>query len=265
MASNGEIRPITASALEIEEARLLLSQYYGKDVVEEKIEKCLTGWLNAPKVFAERVTIVAGRSRKDKRTGLVVGKKDLYATVAPPSGLTEEESLYWKNRYKLYNTEFDFNKSSDKMVLEQVLTDEILINRLRVRLLKDENTTSSVDSDLLDEIMNRYRENLNKLGILRIQRDLAKGDIEGSIAELTGIVDDKIAKMVKLDTVDFRALVRKAIAGFDGITEQEIIDAVIEAHCARINEMRGDLNPVPQEMMEKVKAGKMDIGGDIDG
>ena len=71
--------------------------------------------------------------------------------------------------------------------------------------------------------------------------------------------------MTKLETPDLRALVRNVLKSYKGITEQEVIDLVDEIHCQRLSDMRGDLNPVPQEMLEKVKAGKMDLLGETDG
>src|SRR4030066_3390 len=45
--------------------------------------------------------------------------------------LHDDEKLYWIQREKDYRREFDFNESSDKILLEQLLFNETMLFRIR--------------------------------------------------------------------------------------------------------------------------------------
>lgn len=104
--------------------------------------------------------------------------------------LDPSERRFWKERKVKYENEFNFNESSDRSLLFQLITEELIQQRLMIKKLTDPE--AATDSEMTNS-MARLQKCMESLGITRKQRQAAKEDtIEGSISKLAGELDKKI-------------------------------------------------------------------------
>ena len=94
--------------------------------------------------------------------------------------------------HAIYSRDFDFNDSSDKPLLDQLLVEELMQRRLFRKSLKypDQN----YDKKLNDSVK-RVTDIQTKLGITREQRAGILNKIDGNVAQLAISLDEKLEKM----------------------------------------------------------------------
>ena len=249
---------------------------------EEKASKVMFDaiqlWPHAPKEYKKRVDMKIGnhklqRKKKEKQ------RKKLERLLEPqygehgelleapkivdlfsPEDLEGRELLYYEARKKKYQEEFEFNDSSDRMILEQILFYEIMQHRSRSAMLKG-NIESVHFTKNESELSREYREALSKLGILREQRITLDRNIQGNVSQLSVELDKKLKQINELENPELkRKSIEDAMEGISGITYEEVQDYVDEAILQMQHELRGELNPIPQVVSEEIK-GRVEAGG----
>ena len=160
--------------------------------------------------------------------------------------LSREEKKFWKKRDKEYREEFDFNNSSDAILLEEVIYNEILLRRLRVAKITGEgldNTKGLHEKDLIENI----RTSSEKLGILRDQRIKLNQNIEGNVSEIALMLDEKLKKISDLKD---KALLKRTIKviklEYEALTLRELEETAEELALLKEVEKMGEINPVPK-------------------
>lgn len=223
---------------EIEEWRsysieVLTKTGYRKDIAlksGEIISQSIKGWTNASTDFGKRVKQKLGAQRVARFEGKPLGggfeeKKfsgpgkpahttekilqketmDQIDEIEPinlfsPAFMSSEELKFIQGRTDSYSSEFDFNESSDQVLLQQILIDELIIRRISMVRLSGED----VPQTSIDKIMDRFRKNLEKLGVLRVQRLELNTDIQGNVGQLSLELDKKLDKIRKLRSKEKR-------------------------------------------------------------
>ena len=193
--------------------------------IEDVIEKAKSGWPKAPKSFATRVRNAAkdwgvdGENKKhlvqNKNKGYKVSKKykdtvlarrerELEAFLELYDGFTEKleekDKKYFRNRVKYYMREYRFNMSSDLPLLLELIAEELLHRRIMVDVAA-ENDLSDVNklSKTLKLVTESMREIQKVLGITRQQRQKALGGTEGSVAEVSMLLEEKKKKIEAIE------------------------------------------------------------------
>ena len=241
--------------------------------VGEIIKEAKAGWDRCPPDFGSRVKFKigyrrlkfyndgtpedysnltkegAGRPPKTKSDEYQEETLNKLKDVSPlelisPSFLSSEELKFVDERKKVYNKEFEFNESSDQVLLQQVLLDELIIRRISLaRLQGDEIPQSNID-----KMMDRFRKNLDKLGVLRVQRLELNSDIQGNVGQLSAELDRKLDKIRKLRDKDLREeLLNKIKDKLAYATAAEILQIAEEVEYQRIHELEFPANNVAFE------------------
>jgi hypothetical protein len=223
------------------------------------IEKALTGWDRCPNDFEDRVKILLGHqlvrayeageeyenpltadSRKQGKKG---GKKpktkeDRFYEEAgitsevgidpmdlfTPAVLSSEEIAYLKQREGEYRAEFDFNKSSDTVLLNQVLADELMLRRVSLNRLKGQKVS---EADI-NRTVERIRGNLKELGVTRAQRMELDQDIQGNVGQLSVELDKTLSQIDRLRNKEKRTKVLKRLSRELSYSSLEEIQNFIE-------------------------------------
>jgi len=114
--------------------------------------------------------------------------------------LNEDESDFYNQRKDLYLQEFDLNNSSDEVLLNMVLIEEVIIYRL-LKILNDKPSAHKSISRPLTEAQARLHKNLDGLAMLRKQRiNQDRMDKQMSIVRLASDVmknKEKIEKQMQ--------------------------------------------------------------------
>lgn len=153
----------------------------------------------------------------------------------------KDEREFFEKRKEFYIKEFEFNDSSDQMLLETVLSDEIILRRLTNKKLNNEN----VDDDLIDDIQKRYRENLKALGVSRAQRIADDSNQKGNVAQLSESLDAKLEEIRNLSDLGKRdKIVKKLIVNFSLVTLEDVFQAIEELEYTRQRALRPDMENV---------------------
>lgn len=111
---------------------------------------------------------------------------DDYEEIITSLMTESEKELYYKRKQE-YLQEFELNSSSDYILLQDVLFQEII--KLRLMKIKLENPLAANVDDSILACTDRIQRNLEALGMLRKQRLTQKEQIETSIADLIAQFD----------------------------------------------------------------------------
>jgi len=160
--------------------------------------------------------------------------------------LDHDERKYWQLRNYQFRNEFEFNESSDKILLEQLLYIEIMLRRLRLYHL-----TGKVKGNLdgLDEkkLMEDHRKSLEALGVLRVQRIDSDANVEGNVGEISLLLDEKIneIKQIKSNFI-LDVTLEKINREYQTLTLDEIKELIEEHSLLRQISKEPELNPIPE-------------------
>ena len=174
-----------------------LDDVSAKELIEKNIQESEAGWPRAPKDIFLRLEKKSGykftqdkepieKSQKKKSNKVVF--KTIRAILDP------EEAEWWDNRLKMYIDEFEFNKSSDTALLEQVVVEELIQKRLAIQQLTQTHV-DSMASKTQSESTKRLLDMQEKLGITRKQREDSISNIDGNIASAALALDEKLAEI----------------------------------------------------------------------
>lgn len=162
--------------------------------------------------------------------------KTVYLTITD-----EEESNFFDHRKKYYTSEFEFNESSDQILLEAIIADEVLLRRYINKKL----SKKAIDEHLLDDIQKRYRDNLKVLGVSRSQRISDNTNQKGNIAQLSASLDEKLEEVKKLTDVTKREkIVKKLLANYALINIEDVFNLIEELEFMRQRTLRPDMENV---------------------
>jgi len=159
--------------------------------------------------------------------------------------LESDERKYWQLRNYQFRNEFEFNESSDKILLEQLLYIEVMLRRLRLY-----NLTGKARGNLdgLDEkkLMEDHRKSLEALGVLRVQRIDSDSNVEGNVGEISMLLDEKLneIKQIKTDYILDNTLER-INREYQTLTLDEIKELIEEHSLLRQISKEPELNPIP--------------------
>lgn len=169
---------------------------------------------------------------------------------------SKEEAKFLKARRQYYLSEFEFNKSSDQILLESVLADEILLRRHQNIKLKGE---SYVADNVISELQKRLRENLVALGVSRKQRISDSTANKGSVSQISDVVEKKLENIRLLtDEAKREKIIRRVISHYASVSLEDMFRYVEEIDGMRTRSLRPEmetltpissLNALP-EMME---------------
>lgn len=155
-----------------------------------------------------------------------------------------KELAFYKARKSIYMSEFEFNDSSDRLMLESVLMDEVLLRRYSNEKLAGKPVSAST----IDELQKRIRESLKVLGVSRQQRIADDSSQKGNIAQVSMLLEDKIQEMRKLSDDKLRLqIIEKIIADVSGVSVKELYDYAEEILMLKARAARNDMeitNPI---------------------
>ena len=257
-----------------------------QDKVNEILEAASKGWEHAPRSFFVRVKTKIGRFQlsrfekmkeevhklrnegyEDEEIAQIIKRRKTKKDVPslniekPVFGssffdyLHDDEKLYWIQREKDYRREFDFNESSDKILLEQLLFNETMLFRIRKTLLTGEGKEeikNLKESSLLEE----HKKISEKLGLLRIQRIQNDINIEGNVGEITLALEEKLLQAREISDKKTRVKVIERLRKIynNAVLKEEIEEAIEEMARLKEAQIMGDINVVPQAVYESVIA-----------
>ena len=257
-----------------------------QDKVNEILEAASKGWEHAPRSFFVRVKTKIGQFQisrfekmkeeahklrnegyEDEEIAQIIKRRKTKKDVPslniekPVFGssffdyLHDDEKLYWIQREKDYRREFDFNESSDKILLEQLLFNETMLFRIRKTLLTGEGKEeikNLKESSLLEE----HKKISEKLGLLRIQRIQNDINIEGNVGEITLALEEKLLQAREISDKKTRVKVIERLRKIynNAVLKEEIEETIEEMALLKEAEMMGDINIVPQAVYESVIA-----------
>lgn len=211
---------------------------------------------------AEQIIEILARERFDKKDKKKL-VQDLHIEAEPENTvvygssifdfLSPEEKKFWRKREFEYRNEFEFNTSSDLVLLEEVIYNEILIRRLRIAKITGENldkVKGLSEKDLIDN----HRTASDKLGILRVQRIQLDQNIEGNVSEISVLLDEKLNKIKELkDKKLFRKTITAISEKYKNLTYEEIQDTLEELSLLKEVENMAPLNPLPNVLVSALK------------
>lgn len=194
--------------------KLLLDYYIKKGLTEdkamEKIDKIFdevqVGWERAPYSLATRIKMKTGyqwksHSNLQPRKKLDENEKESIEEDKDENEFTDQyffnsmtkgERKWWEEREKIYFRDFDFNNSSDKPLVQQLLVEELLQRRLfKKQIAYPKNDYGK----RMTENLKRITELQTKLGITREQRAGIINKIDGNVAEIALELEEKFKKM----------------------------------------------------------------------
>ncbi len=228
--------------------------------IEKTIDKALWGWPNASKEFSVRIVQLLGPNSKAVKRRLMkklkykndkkikdpeLSKFDEYL-IKNNVHLSDEEKTYMAERYYTYKEDFEFNQSSDRALLDTIVVDEIIMKRLEVNRL----SRISLDDDLeklTKDISERYRRNLDALGVSRKQRVEYDQNIEGNVSQLSINVEEKLVKIKEVsDEKKKKKLIDEVIAEQVSVDKEELLDLIKEIEYKRKHDMFPEKNYVSE-------------------
>jgi len=189
---------------------VLIEYYETKGLkIEETMETIISvfaeaqsGWNRAPRDLDTRIKMKSGFQWKshanlNPRKPVVIEKEDIEISEDLDenylfSTMTKSEKLWWDDRNSIYNREFEFNDSSDRPLLDQLLVEELMQRRLFRKSLKypDQDYNKK-----LNDSVKRVTDIQTKLGITREQRAGILSKIGGNVAEMALSLDEKLKGM----------------------------------------------------------------------
>jgi len=239
-------------------------------LMEEKLEAQKTGldYIEWQKIYRpERFT----NDELRDNSGNKIKRKRLDSIVVTPESLPDfdlsqynvygdslvdlldgDEKKFWYKRELQYRREFDFNDSSDRVLLEEVIYIEILLRRLRISKITGEYS-DKIKGLKEDDLIENHRKALDKLGILRVQRIQFDSNIEGNVGEISLLLDEKLESIKNLkDAKLYRRTIQKINDKYKALTLDEIEEIIEEQSLLREVEKTGELNIIPQAVYAQV-------------
>jgi hypothetical protein len=166
--------------------------------------------------------------------------------------LNLDEKNYWKVRDYEYRKEFDFNDSSDRILLEQLIYLEIMLRRIRLFRLTGKYNESIKGLDE-SKVIDDHRKAMEKLGILRIQRIQSDSNVEGNVGEISMSLDVKLEEIKAIkDNLLYTKTMDRIAKKYKEITIKEIEQLVEEHILLKQIEREPALNPIPQAVYQSV-------------
>ena len=166
--------------------------------------------------------------------------------------LNGEEKKFWFKRELQYRREFDFNDSSDRILLEEAIYIEVLLRRVRIAKITGENL-DKVKGLKEDDLIDNHRKVLDKLGILRVQRIQFDSNIEGNVGEIALLLDEKIDGIKNLKNAKLlKRTLQKINDKYRTLTMEEIEELIEEQSLLREVEKLGELNIIPQAVYAQI-------------
>jgi len=182
----------------------------------------------------------------------VVEKSDVVFGESIFDYLYDDEKKFWIKREAAYRKEFDFNNSSDRVLLEEVIYIEILLRRLRLSVI-DQTREYNVKGLREQDLMDSHKKALEKLGILRVQRIQFDQNIEGNVSELTLLLDEKLNEIKQLkDNKLYKKSIDRIKDKFNILTITELVDLAEEAALLKEVERMTPINIVPQAVYNSI-------------
>lgn len=178
-----------------------------KDTIEEIFKEAQIGWPRAPHNLDTRIKIKSGYQWKShanlsprvagvQAEEIVEEESDIdVSDNYVMNSLNQSEKEWWKNREAEYIKDFDFNNSSDKMLLQQLLVEELLQRRVFVKQLKEKDHDYG---KMMNDAIKRISEIQQRLGITREQRAGILDNVDGNVAQLALALDKKLEVMPEL-------------------------------------------------------------------
>jgi hypothetical protein len=190
-----------------------ISKGLSPEDAEKEIEKsfleCSEGWERAPRDLDTRIKMKTGfhwkshsnlRPRQKKTDEEILEEtpqedKDDISENYIDSYVKPHEKIWIEERRRVYYSEFDFNPSSDKPLVDQLLVEELIQRRIFKNQLQ--GTLKNLDSRVLTESLKRMSDIQTKLGITREQRAGILNNIDGNVAQLSVSLDQKLITMTE--------------------------------------------------------------------
>jgi hypothetical protein len=193
---------------------LLVVFYRKKGVGEEKLDEQIqkvflqaqVGWDRAPRDLDTRIKVKTGFQWKshenlkpklaihniDKVVDVLEEKSDDNYEIGIDQTLSRPEKEWFNGRKATYVKDFDFNESSDRLLLDQLLIEELIQRRLSIKQLKYSDRDFN---RALTDNLKRITELQERLGITRQQRSGILDNIDGNVAQLALSLDKKLENM----------------------------------------------------------------------
>lgn len=189
----------------------VLVEYYRKKGMDEAdiiltIDKVFAqaqvGWNRAPNDIDTRIKMKTGFQWKSHNNLKPKQKQVLEKSIATEEDDDEDidlvksmnkfEQAWWRERREIYQQDFEFNDSSDKPLLDQLMLEELMQKRLFKSQIKNKNQNYGKQ---LTESLKRVTELQTKLGITREQRAGIMNKIDGNVAHLALSLEEKLRDM----------------------------------------------------------------------
>ena len=175
-------------------------------LIEENIHLAEIGWPRAPKDILLRLQkktrypfapTPAPKQKTSKITSQSTkGTNHSFEPSTIQQVLKPDEQTWWSARLAIYIEEFEFNKSSDIAILEQIMVEELLQRRLSIQQLQNPQVDSMI-SKTQSESLKRLLDLQTKLGITREQRESSLANVDGNIANIAVMLDEKMDEIEK--------------------------------------------------------------------
>ena len=197
-----------------------LTEYYrGSGIPEEKIKGTIeeifaaaqVGWARAPRDLDTRIKVKSGfqckshANLKPRRKVVpeieVQDQEEVNQDDSLFDTMTKTEKDWWGIRISEYSLDFDFNSSSDKPLIEQLLVEELV----QKRLFKLQIRYPDKDySKRMNDGLKRIGDVQTKLGITREQRAGILNKIDGNVAKIASELDEKLKLMPEKMLADYK-------------------------------------------------------------
>lgn len=275
---NGE-RSIYPAANLVEKTKIELKKYYiklkvDKDQINNKItsviDKACWGWPNCPDNFEARIAKLKGhnsniirksrqsKSEKDKAKKIIKQKKaqkekereqNIDMTFINHLNLSMQDKKFLKIRKMSYYNDFEFNSSSDEMILNKIILDELRLKNLEEKSFNHDEIDLKHEQKI-DIISKRLKVNIDSLGISRKARIETDQNIEGNIAQLAFKLEKKLDEIKELDDEEFRnAIMSELLAEIDGVTKEELKQYIDEITFQKKHEAFPEQNSIPESIL----------------
>lgn len=210
---------------QVEEWTKILSEYYidtkqyskikAEETISQILAECQLGWNRAPRDIDTRIKMKSGYQWKS-HSNLNVNKSNPEEEVEEEvsvknwegsffEAMGKKERDWWEDRKNTYETDFEFNQSSDKPLVEQLLFEELLQRRLlKLALAYPNNDYSKKITDSLK----RVGEIQTKLGITREQRAGIMNKIDGNVAQIAVDLDKKLENLPQIEKEQYEEELR---------------------------------------------------------
>lgn len=222
--------------------------------IRKTIETCIYGWYRCPGDFDKRILLKMGpnskklKKRRDKKRYNKVrsAQKFVKSGFFNDIELSEDEAVFADGRYQSYTEDFEFNSSSDQMMLKQLIVDEILINRLEIERLMHVELDQNVEM-LNEKIQDRYRKNLLNLGVSRQQRVEYDQNIEGNVGQLSMNVEGKLENIKEISDPKVKGkAIKEVLVDHVSVSKEELEELVAEIEFKRKHDLFPEKNYISE-------------------